>query len=66
MTIELHGYRYSVYLRIVAMALAEKKVCWTHIEVDPFSDEIPESYLALSSPSPSADATRRSAVARFR
>jgi glutathione S-transferase len=48
MTIELHGYRYSVYLRIVAMALAEKKVCWTHIEVDPFSDEIPESYLALN------------------
>jgi glutathione S-transferase len=46
MALELHGYRYSVYLRIVAMALIEKGLGWTHIEVDPFADEIPESYLA--------------------
>ena len=35
MTIELHGYRYSVYLRIVAMTLAEKNLAWTHVEVEP-------------------------------
>ena len=33
MTVELHGYRYSVYLRIVAMTLVEKGVSWTHVEV---------------------------------
>ena len=44
----LHGYRYSVYLRIVAMTLVEKAVPWTHVEVDPFAETIPESYLALN------------------
>jgi glutathione S-transferase len=48
MALELHGYRYSVYLRIVAMALIEKKLVWTHVEIDPFADEVPESYLALN------------------
>jgi glutathione S-transferase len=47
MGLELHGFRYSVYLRIVAMALVEKGLDWTHVEVDPF-DEIPEAYLALN------------------
>ena len=46
--VELHGYRYSVYLRIVAMTLLEKGVPWTHVEVDPFADRIPDSYLALN------------------
>ena len=46
--VELHGYRYSVYLRIVAMTLVEKAVPWTHVEVDPFAETIPESYLALN------------------
>ena len=46
--VELHGYRYSVYLRIVAMTLVEKGVPWTHVEVDPFADRVPESYLALN------------------
>ncbi len=36
-SVVLHGYRYSVYLRIVAMTLAEKIVAWTHVEVDPFA-----------------------------
>jgi glutathione S-transferase len=48
MAVELHGYRYSVYLRIAAMALIEKKLGWTQVEVDPFADEIPDSYLALN------------------
>ena len=48
MAVELHGYRYSVYLRIVAMTLAEKNVAWTHVEVDPFAETIPEAYLALN------------------
>ena len=48
MSLELHGYRYSVYLRIVAMTLTEKNVAWTHVEVDPFEKTIPESYLALN------------------
>lgn len=47
MALELHGYRYSVYLRIVAMTLAEKRCDWTHVEVNPFADPVPQSYLAL-------------------
>ena len=48
MPLELHGYRYSVYLRIVAMTLVEKNVAWTHVEVDPFAETIPDTYLALN------------------
>ena len=48
MSVELHGYRYSVYLRIVAMTLLEKSVPWTHVEVDPFAETIPETYLSLN------------------
>lgn len=48
MSVELHGYRYSVYLRIAAMTLAEKNVSWAHVEVDPFAETIPEAYLALN------------------
>jgi glutathione S-transferase len=48
MSVELHGYRYSVYLRIAAMALIEKGVAWKHVEVNPFVDPVPEAYLALN------------------
>jgi glutathione S-transferase len=48
MPVDLHGYRYSVYLRIVAMTLLEKNVGWTHVEVDPFDEPIPDAYLALN------------------
>ena len=48
MSVELHGFRYSVYLRIVAMTLLEKNVSWMHVEVDPFAETIPEAYLALN------------------
>jgi glutathione S-transferase len=46
-TVVLHGYHYSVYVRIVRMALLEKGLSWRHVEVDPFED-IPASYLALN------------------
>ncbi len=48
MTVTLHGYRYSVYLRMARMTMLEKGVAWKHIEIDPFADEIPLDYLALN------------------
>ena len=48
MAVTLHGYSYSVYLRIVRMTLLEKGVAWSHVEVDPFAEEIPPGYLALN------------------
>ncbi len=48
MAVDLHGYRYSVYLRIAAMTLLEKGVRWRHVEVDPFDLPVPASYLALN------------------
>lgn len=47
MRVTLHGYRYSVYLRIARLALIEKGVSWDHVEVDPFAASIPADYLAL-------------------
>jgi len=47
MPLVLHGYRYSVYLRIVRLALAEKGVGYQRVEVDPFASDVPASYLAL-------------------
>ena len=43
----LYGYQYSVYLRIARMALIEKGIGWTHVEVDPFAEVIPAAYLTL-------------------
>ncbi len=48
MGLELHGFRYSVYLRIAAMALIERKLGWTHVEIDPFTQSLPQAYLALN------------------
>lgn len=47
MTLVLHGYHYSVYVRIARLALAEKGVAYDRVEVNPFSPEIPVAYLAL-------------------
>lgn len=44
----LHGYHYSVYVRIVRMTLLEKGVPWLHVEVDPFAETIPDDYLRLN------------------
>jgi glutathione S-transferase len=46
MALTLHGYRFSVYLRIARLALAEKGLPYDRVEVNPFA-EIPPSYLAL-------------------
>lgn len=47
MALVLHGYHFSVYLRIVRLALAEKAVSYERVEVNPFLPEIPAAYLAL-------------------
>jgi glutathione S-transferase len=43
----LHGYRYSVYVRIARLALAEKGVAYESVEINPFAAEVPAAYLAL-------------------
>ncbi len=48
MSLILHGYRYSVYLRIARLALAEKGVTYERVEVNPFAPDVPASYLALN------------------
>lgn len=45
--IVLHGYQYSVYLRIVRMVLAEKGVPYSRVEVNPFASDMPKEYLEL-------------------
>jgi glutathione S-transferase len=47
MTLVLHGYRYSVYQRIVRLTLAEKGVTYDRVEVNPFAPDVPAAYLAL-------------------
>jgi glutathione S-transferase len=47
MPLVLHGYRYSVYVRIVRLALAEKRVAYERVEVNPFAPDVPSAYLAF-------------------
>jgi glutathione S-transferase len=47
MTLFLHGYRYSVYVRIARLVLAEKGVAYERVEVNPFVADVPAEYLAL-------------------
>jgi glutathione S-transferase len=47
MPLTLHGYRYSVYVRIARLVLAEKGLAYDRVEVDPFAPAIPADYLAL-------------------
>ena len=47
MTVVLHGYQYSVYVRIARLALAEKRIAYERVEVNPFAPEVPSSYLAM-------------------
>jgi glutathione S-transferase len=47
MPVVLHGYRYSVYHRIARMALVEKGVAHSQVEVDPFAAEVPAEYVAM-------------------
>jgi len=48
MAVHLHNYRYSVYGRIARMALAEKGVAYEPVEINPFVEDLPASYLALN------------------
>src|SRR5258708_12859061 len=47
MSLVLHGYHYSVYLRIARLTLAEKGLDYERVEVNPFAPQIPAAYLAL-------------------
>ena len=47
MALILHGYRYSVYVRIVRLVLAEKGLAYEQIEVNPFAADVPAAYRAL-------------------
>ncbi len=47
MTLILHGYRYSVYVRIVRLVLAEKGLAYEQVEVNPFAADVPANYLTL-------------------
>lgn len=47
MALVLHGFRYSVYVRVARIALAEKGVAYEHVEVDPFAPDMPIEYLDL-------------------
>jgi glutathione S-transferase len=45
MTVELHGYQYSVYSWIARLALLEKGTAHNWVEVNPFAENVPASYL---------------------
>jgi glutathione S-transferase len=47
MSLVLHGFRYSVYVRIARIALAEKGLSYEHVEIDPFATDVPIEYLSL-------------------
>lgn len=46
MAVELHGYQFSVYSWIARFALHEKGVAHSWIEVNPFAEDVPPTYLA--------------------
>jgi len=47
MSLVLHGFRYSVYVRVARIALAEKGLTYEHVEIDPFATDVPIEYLTL-------------------
>jgi glutathione S-transferase len=47
MALALHGYRYSVYVRIARLVLKEKGLAYEQVEVNPFVADVPADYLAL-------------------
>jgi glutathione S-transferase len=47
MSVDLYGYRYSVYAWIARFTLHEKGVDYTWVEINPFAEEVPDSYLAM-------------------
>jgi glutathione S-transferase len=47
MALVLHGFRFSVYVRVARIALAEKGLAYEHVEIDPFLPDVPREYLDL-------------------
>jgi glutathione S-transferase len=47
MALVLHGFRFSVYVRIARIVLAEKGLAYEHVEIDPFLPDVPSEYLDL-------------------
>ncbi|MCR9214629.1 MAG: glutathione S-transferase family protein [Proteobacteria bacterium] len=47
MAVTLHGFKFSVYAWIARFALHEKVVDYDWVEVNPFSPDMPKSYLDL-------------------
>lgn len=47
MSLTLHGFHYSVYVRIARMIMVEKGLTWAHVEVDPFRP-LPAAYFKLN------------------
>jgi glutathione S-transferase len=46
-TVQLHGYQYSVYAWIARLALHEKAIGYAWVEVNPFARDVPTDYLAM-------------------
>jgi len=46
-TVQLHGYQYSVYAWIARLAMHEKGLSYEWVEVNPFAKDIPTDYLAM-------------------
>jgi glutathione S-transferase len=47
MALVLHGFRFSVYVRVARIVLAEKGLTYEHVEIDPFEPDVPVEYLDL-------------------
>jgi glutathione S-transferase len=47
LSLVLYGYRYSVYLRIARIVLAEKGAAYRGVEVNSFAADMPKEYLDL-------------------
>jgi glutathione S-transferase len=46
-TVQLHGYHYSVYAWIARLAMHAKGIGYQWVEVNPFARDVPAEYLAM-------------------
>jgi len=47
MAVQLYGFRFSVYVRIARITLAEKGIAYTLHEVNPFAADVPADYVGM-------------------
>ena len=47
MTVQLHGYHYSVYAWIARLAMHAKGIGYEWVEINPFAKDVPPEYLAM-------------------